>query len=56
VNELHKTAIMIVEHNLKSLLDIADRAYVLDKGKLVYEGEAKSLEHNKVLEKVLLGN
>ena len=35
INQRHKTAIMIVEHNLKSLLEIVDRAYVLDKGRVV---------------------
>ena len=33
INQDHETTIIIVEHNIKSLLDIADRVYVLDKGK-----------------------
>ncbi len=56
INERRKTAIMVVEHNIKSLLEIAHRAYVLDKGKIAYAGGAKELEHNRILEKVLLGN
>jgi branched-chain amino acid transport system ATP-binding protein len=56
INERRNTAIMVVEHNIKSLLEIADRAYVLDKGKIAYAGGAKELEHNRVLERVLLGN
>jgi len=31
INLRRKTAIMVVEHNLKSLLEITSRAYVLDK-------------------------
>ena len=55
VSERHKTAILIVEHNLVSLLKIAGRAYVLDKGKVVAEGESKKIVESGVLEKVFLG-
>ena len=56
INERRKTAIMVVEHNIKSLLGIAHRAYVLDKGKVVItEGNPKSLIHSDRLEKVFLG-
>lgn len=55
INERRKTAIFIVEHNLKSLLEITSRAYVLDKGKIFAEGDPKKLIEEKVLEKVLLG-
>jgi len=56
INERRKTAIFVVEHNLKSLLEITKRAYVLDKGKVYAEGEPKKLIEDKVLEKVFLGN
>ena len=56
INERHKTAIMVVEHNIKSLLEVASRAYVLDRGRVVYEGTSKSLLGSNVLEKVFLGN
>jgi len=55
VNQRHKTAIVIVEHNLKSLLEIADRAYVLDKGKVVAHGTGKNIIQSDILEKVFLG-
>lgn len=56
VNERRKTAIMVVEHNIKSLLSIAHRAYVLDKGKVVIvENDPKSLATGDRLEKVFLG-
>ncbi len=55
INERRKTAILVVEHNLKSLLEITKRAYVLDKGKVYAEGNPKELMENKVLEKVFLG-
>jgi len=43
VNEKHRTAIMVVEHNIKSLLNIANRGYVLDKGKVVTKGGSQKL-------------
>ncbi len=55
INERHKTAIMVVEHNIKSLLAIVNRAYVLDKGKVIKEGEPEALIKSGVLEKVFLG-
>ena len=55
INERRKTAIVVVEHNLKSLLEITKRAYVLDKGKVYAEGDPKRLVEEKVLEKVFLG-
>jgi branched-chain amino acid transport system ATP-binding protein len=55
INERRKMAIFVVEHNLKSLLEITKRAYVLDKGKVYAEGDPKELIEQKVLEKVFLG-
>ncbi len=56
INERRKTAIMVVEHNIKSLLSIAHRAYVLDKGKVVItETNPKSLTTGDRLERVFLG-
>ncbi len=55
INERHNTAIMVVEHNVKSLLGIVDRAYVLDKGKVVHENSAEKLVSSGVLEKVFVG-
>jgi branched-chain amino acid transport system ATP-binding protein len=55
INERHGTAILVVEHNIKSLLEIVHRAYILDKGRVVKEGEPKSLMESGLLEKVFLG-
>ena len=56
INERRKTAICVVEHNLKSLLSIAHRVYVLDKGKVYTEGDPQQLIHSGVLEKIFLGH
>lgn len=55
INERHKTAIFVVEHNLKSLFEIVHRAYILDKGKVVYDGDIPTLQKTDLLEKVFLG-
>jgi len=55
INEKHKVAIMVVEHNIKSLLNIAHRAYVLDKGKVVVKNTADRILGSDILEKVFLG-
>ena len=55
INERHGTSILIVEHNVKSLLAVVHRAYVLDKGKVVKEGTPEELEGSDILEKVFLG-
>ena len=55
INKLEKTTIIIVEHNIKSILEIAHSAYVLDKGKIVAKGSARDIEKSAVLENVFLG-
>ncbi len=55
INQRRKTAVVVVEHNLKSLLEITTRAYVLDKGKIVAQGVPADLFESKILEKVFLG-
>ena len=55
IRERHKVAVGIVEHNLRSLLEIADRAYVLDMGRLAAHGPAKKIISSGVLEDVFMG-
>lgn len=55
INQRHQTAIVIVEHNLKSLLEIVDRAYVLDKGRVVASDTGQAIIKSDILEKVFLG-
>ena len=54
INEKHKTAIMVVEHNIKSLLNIAHKVYLLDKGKVVFSGDGKDITGEKVAQKFFL--
>lgn len=55
INEVRHTAIIVVEHNIKSILDIAHTAYVLDKGKIVVGGDAREVEQGDILKRVFLG-
>ena len=49
------TTVLLVEQNAKKALSIADRAYVLETGKIVLEGEAKELLNNDSIKKACLG-
>ena len=55
IAERYHTAIIIVEHNIKSVLDIVDRAYILDHGAIVAQGSTEELLGRNVLEKVFMG-
>lgn len=41
INEIRKTSIVIVEHNLKFVNELAHRTYILDKGKVASVGKPK---------------
>lgn len=46
--------ILLVEQHVKNSLEVADRAYVLEQGKIVLEGEAKQLLTDERLRKAYL--
>jgi branched-chain amino acid transport system ATP-binding protein len=54
INERRETAIIIVEHNLHSVLEIVDRAYLLDKGLIVENNTPDKIIFSGILEKVFL--
>jgi len=51
----HGVAILLVEQNALLALKIADRAYVLDSGKLVYSGSAEELRADRERVRTLMG-
>jgi len=51
----HGTSILLVEQNAQMALSIADRAYVLETGKIVLEGKALDLLKNKMVIDAYLG-
>ena len=54
ISERLGTTILVVEHNIKGL-DIVDRAYVLDLGRVVHDGTPQSIEETDILTRVFLG-
>ncbi len=49
------TTVLLVEQNAKKALSIADRAYVLETGKISLEGDAKDLLNDDSIKKAYLG-
>jgi len=48
-------SVLMVEQNVDRALDISDRGYVLDVGRIVMEGQAADLLHDKRVKDVYLG-
>lgn len=49
------TTILIVEHNIKSLMDIADFGYVLVNGRVAAADSCERLKHSDIMQKVFVG-
>lgn len=49
------TTVLLVEQNAKKALGIANRAYVLETGNIVLEGDATELMNNETVKKAYLG-
>lgn len=49
------TTVLLVEQNAKKALSIADRAYVLETGKIILEGDAKVLMNDERVKKAYFG-
>ena len=57
IHNLHEagTTILLVEQNARMALSIADRAYVLETGKVTLQGDARELMNNDSVRKAYLG-
>ena len=57
IQEINKagTTVLLVEQNANMALSIANRAYVLETGKIVLSGDAKELLGNEEIKKAYLG-
>ena len=49
------TTVLLVEQNAKKALSIADRAYVLETGKITMSGKASDLLNDEAVQKAYLG-
>jgi branched-chain amino acid transport system ATP-binding protein len=48
-------SVLVVEQNAEAALSVADRVYVLDHGRVVYDGDAATLRTDTALRRQLLG-
>ena len=58
LRRLHETeglTMFLVEQNVPAALDLADRGYVLQTGRVVLEGRSEDLRHSDLVRKAYLG-
>lgn len=55
IRDTFDTTILIVEHNLKSLMDVADYGYVLVQGRVVADAPCEELKHSPIMKDVFVG-
>ena len=48
-------SIIIVEHDMEVIYNLADKIYVLDRGKLIFEGSPNAVKNSELVQKVYLG-
>ncbi len=54
INE-ERVTVLLVEQNIHDSLEVADRGYVLEEGKIILEGKSKELLSNSHIKEVYLG-
>ncbi len=47
--------ILITDHNVRETLDICDRAYIVNEGEIIAQGNAQEILANKIVRQVYLG-
>jgi branched-chain amino acid transport system ATP-binding protein len=55
LNKTEDTTMLVVEQNANVAFDIADRAYVLEAGRIALSGTADELRHNDAVRRAYLG-
>ena len=48
-------SILIVEHDMEVIYNLANNIYVLDRGKIIFEGAPNTVKKSKLVQKVYLG-
>ena len=49
------TTVLLVEQNARKALSIANRAYVMETGRIILSGPAEEMLHNEQVQKAYLG-
>jgi len=55
INALNNTAILLVEQNASTALDISHYGYVMENGRIVLEGSSEALKNNEDIKEFYLG-
>jgi branched-chain amino acid transport system ATP-binding protein len=55
INREEKVSILLVEQNASLALDVADRVYLLETGRIVLEGTPQDVRDNDAVRRVYLG-
>jgi branched-chain amino acid transport system ATP-binding protein len=55
LNEEEQVAILLVEQNALLAFDLCERAYVLETGRVVLEGESRQIRHRPEVHSAYLG-
>ena len=48
--------IIITDHNVREILKITDRSYIVNKGKIIFKGDSASLIKNEIVKEEYLGH
>ena len=51
-----RIGMLITDHNVRETLDICDKAYIVNKGKIIAQGEPGAILEDKEVQKVYLGS
>ena len=51
-----RIGILITDHNVRETLDICDKAYIVNKGKIIAQGDPSAILENDEVKKVYLGS
>lgn len=55
LREEQNIAILVTDHNVERTLEVCDRAYIIDEGKVRFEGEPRELIKDQLVRDVYLG-
>jgi branched-chain amino acid transport system ATP-binding protein len=50
-----EVTILLIEHNIRLVLELADTVTVMDKGAIIAEGRPREIEENAEVQRVYLG-